>query len=190
MRSITGPALLILAVSTAATALPGATVRAQAEGPDDATIVAILDAANTAEMETGALAEQRGSSREVRDFGAMLVRDHRTVRQQGRDLAAKLGVTPTPPKDHQSAKDHAAAMARLRSLEGVEFDRAFLQHEAAFHKAVIDAVQGTLLPAIDNAELKALVEKVAPAFQAHMRMAQELDKKVAGAKAGDRTSAS
>jgi putative membrane protein len=174
-------AAFLLAASAAAAALPGATLRAQSLGPDDPTIVAIFDATNTADMETGALAEERGSSKEVRDFGAMLVRDHRAVRQQGRDLAAKLGVTPTPPKDDQSAKDHAAAMARLRSLKGAEFDRAFLQHEAGFHKAVIDAVQGTLLPAIDNAELKALVEKVAPAFQAHMQMAQELEKKVPSA---------
>jgi putative membrane protein len=179
MRTTIAAAIVLMTVSAAA---------AQTEGPDDPTIVAIFDAANTADMETGALAEQRGSSREVRDFGAMLVRDHRTVRQQGRDLAAKLGVTPTPPKDDQSAKDHAAAMARLRSLEGSEFDRAFLQHEAAFHQAVIDAVQGTLLPAIDNPELKALVEKVAPAFQAHLQMAQELEKKIAGVKAGDQTS--
>ena len=174
-------AAFLMAASAAAAVLPGATLRAQSEGPDDPTIVAIFDAANTADMETGALAEERGSSKEVRDFGAMLVRDHRAVRQQGRDLAAKLGVTPTPPKDDQSAKDHAAAMARLRSLKGAEFDRAFLQHEAGFHKAVIDAVQGTLLPAIDNAELKALVDKVAPAFQAHMQMAQELEKKVPSA---------
>lgn len=173
MRS-TIAAALVLAL------FPGATLRAQAEGPDDPTIVAIFDAANTADMETGALAEQQGFSREVRDFGAMLVRDHRAVRQQGRDLAAKLGVTPTPPKDDQSAKDHAAAMERLRVLKGTEFDRAFLQHEAAFHKAVIGAVQNTLVPAIDNPELKALVVKVAPAFEAHMRMAQELEKRIAG----------
>jgi putative membrane protein len=178
MRSTIAAALALI---TASAALPDATLRAQAEGPDDPTIVAIFDAANTADMETGALAEQQGSSREVRDFGAMLVRDHNAVRQQGRDLAAKLGVTPTPPKDDQSAKDHAAAMARLRGLKGAEFDRAFLQHEAAFHQAVISAVQSTLLPAIDNQELKALVEKVAPAFQAHKRMAQELEKKVTGA---------
>lgn len=174
-------ALVLLAASTGAAALSSGTLSAQAEGPDDPTIVAIFDAANTADMETGALAEQRGSSREVRDFGAMLVRDHRAVRQQGRDLAAKLGVTPTPPKDDQSAKDHAAAMARLRGLKGADFDRAFLQHEAAFHKAVIDAIQATLLPAIDNPELKALVEKVAPAFQAHMRMAQELEQRLGSA---------
>jgi putative membrane protein len=188
MRSTPATALLLLTLSLAAPTLPGAELRAQSQNPDDPTIVAIFDAANTADMETGALAERQGAAKEVRDFGAMLVRDHRMVRQQGRDLATKLGVTPTRPKDDQSAKDHAAAIARLRSLQGTEFDRAFLQHEAAFHQAVIDAVTTTLLPSIENPELKALVEKVAPAFQAHLKMAQELEKKIAGGKTGDRAS--
>jgi putative membrane protein len=173
-----------LAIATALAA-PAAAQQAQPDNLDDPTIVAIFDAANTADMETGALAQQRAASKEVRDFGAMLVRDHGMVRQQGRDLAAKLGVTPTPPKDDQSAKGHAAAMARLRSLEGSEFDRAFLQHEAAFHQAVIDAMTQTLLPSTENAELKALVMKVEPAFQAHLKMVRELDRKIAGAKTGD-----
>jgi putative membrane protein len=179
---------LVLAAAIAATALPGSTGVAQDAALDDATIVAIFDAANTADIETGALAEKRGSTKEVREFGAMLARDHKMVRQQGRDLAAKLGVTPTPPKDDQGAKDHAAAMARLRSLEGAEFDRVFLRHEVDFHQAVIAAINGTLLPAIENQEVKSLVEKVAPAFHAHMVMAQQMEKKLAGSTAGDRTS--
>jgi putative membrane protein len=145
---------------------------------DDPTIVAIFDAANTADIETGLLAAERGHSKEVRDFGAMLARDHQQVRQLGRDLAAKLRVTPTPPKDDASAKAHAQAMASLRAKRGPDFDRAFLQHEAAFHKSVIDAVQSTLLPAIQNEELKALVVKVAPAFQAHMLAAQNLERQL------------
>ena len=144
-----------------------------------ATIVAIFDAANTADIETGLLAAERGHSREVRAFGEMLARDHEQVRQIGRDLAAKLGVTPTPPKDDAAAKAHAQAMASLRAKSGADFDRAFLQHEAAFHKSVIDAVKSTLLPAIRNEELRALVVKVAPAFEAHMLAAQGLEKQLA-----------
>ena len=143
---------------------------------DDPTIVAIFDAANTADVETGELAARKGSTKQVRDFGAMLVRDHKAVRQQGRDLAKKLGVVPTPPSDDASAKSHKAAMTRLEALSGAEFDHAFLQHEVAFHKGVIDAVTTTLLPAIKNAELKDLVVKVAPAFQAHMVAAANLEK--------------
>jgi putative membrane protein len=79
-------------------------------------------------------------------------------------------------------------MARLSALEGAEFDRAFLRHEVEFHQAVIDAINGTLLPAIQNEELKALVEKIAPAFHAHMVMAQQMEKDLAGGAAGDQTS--
>jgi putative membrane protein len=145
---------------------------------DDPTIVAIFDATNTADIETGELAVQRGSTKEVRDFGAMLARDHAAVRQQGRDLAQKLGVVPTPPADDASAKAHADAMTILRSKSGAEFDRAFLAHEVAFHRGVLDAVEGTLLPAIRNAEVRDLVVKVAPAFRAHMMAAESLGKKL------------
>ena len=153
---------------------------------DDATIVAIFDAANTADIETGDLAAQRGNSKEVRDMGAMFARDHRAVRQQGRDLAKKLGVTPTPPKDDQSAKQQAATMATLRSKHGADFDKAYLEHEVAFHKAGLDAIDQQLLPAIKNDEVKALVQKVAPAFRAHMMAAQALDKKLFGEQASSK----
>ncbi|AHG93201.1 protein of unknown function DUF4142 (plasmid) [Gemmatirosa kalamazoonensis] len=184
MRRIVIAALSLVttAALTAATRPPTPVAIASAtthQALDDATIVAIFDAANTADIETGQLAAERGHTKEVRDFGAMLVRDHKMVRQQGRDLAKKLGVTPTPPKNDASATDHEAAMQRLRVLHGAAFDHAFLQHEVAFHKAVIDAIQSTLLPAIKNAEVKDLVVKVAPAFQAHMIAAQNLDKQLA-----------
>jgi putative membrane protein len=170
-----------MSVSTLLTSLVvGVPLLFAGPGPtlDDPTIVAIFDAANTADIQTGALAAKQGASQEVRDFGAMLVRDHTQVRQQGRDLAKKLGVTPTPPADDEGAKTHAEAMAHLGSLHGAEFDQAFLQHEAKFHKDVISAVQTTLLPAIQNPELKALVEKVAPAFQAHMLIAEKLERQL------------
>jgi len=176
LLGITASALL--AAAAFANGTPPATVL------DDATIVAIFDAANTADIETGELAVKRGSTQEVRDFGAMLARDHKMVRAQGRDLAAKLGVTPTPPTDGASEKAHADAMKKLSALHGSAFDHAFLQHEVEFHKAVIDAVQSTLLPAIKNAEVKDLVVKVAPAFQAHMIAAASLDKKLGGDKNG------
>lgn len=154
--------------------VPTAPIAAQAAKLDDPTIIAIFDAANTWDMETGSLAAKKGSTKELRDFGAMLERDHKAVRQQGRDLVKKLGVHPTPPKDFALAKDHAKALHTLHSTSGKAFDRAFLEHEVAYHKAVIDAVTTSLLPALKNEEARALVTKVAPAFQAHMAAAQQL----------------
>jgi putative membrane protein len=154
-------------------------IEAPAPSLDDATIVAIFDNANTVDIETGKLAAERGWTSEVRQFGAMLARDHDMVRQQGRDLAKKLGVTPTPPVGDRSAEDQKAVIRRLNSLRGPEFDRAFLEREVQFHKDVIAAIETKLLPAIENKELKALVVKVAPAFQAHLAMAENLQTRVA-----------
>jgi len=166
-----------LLLTAAALSVSAGHLAAQGSGGklDDPTIVAIFDAANTWDIETGTLGATKTSNADVRALGQMLARDHEAVRQQGRDLAKKLGVTPTPPgPDFQMAKDHYAAVATLKSANGAAFDRAFLQNEVAYHKAVIDAVTNTLLPAIQNADLKALVIKVAPAFQAHMAAAQNL----------------
>src|SRR4051812_27265616 len=158
----------VAALSTALLVSPlYAQTATQAAKPalDDPTIVAIFDAANTWDMETGALAVKKGSRRDVRDFGHMMVRDHEAVRKLGRDLARKLKVTPTPPgKDFPLYKDHVAAMQRLRGLRGAAFDKAYLDHEAAYHQAVIDAVTTQLLPATQNAEVRALETKVGPNF--------------------------
>src|SRR5690242_19757381 len=157
------------------TASPVALDTAHATAPalDDATIVAIFDAANTADIETGDLAAKKGHSKQVRDLGRSFAAAHRAVRQQGRDLAKKLGVTPTPPANDNSAQQQAKVMADLRAKSGADFDRAYLEHEVAFHQAVIDAVTHTLLPAIQNQELKTFVTNVAPAFQAHLAEAQK-----------------
>jgi len=154
--------------------LSAVALSAQSKALDDATIVAIFDAANTYDIEAGALAEKKAKNHDVHEFAEMLQRDHKAVRQQGRDLAASLKVTPTPPSDFALAKAHADAMAKLRSLSGSAFDRAFLQNEVDFHNAVINAVTTTLLPATKNAQLKDLETKVAPAFVAHRDRAQNL----------------
>jgi putative membrane protein len=156
------------------TAVPARTAQAQAAKLDDPTIVAIFDAANTWDIQTSGIGAKKATTKEIRDLAAMMVRDHSNVRKQGRDLAKKLGVTPTPPKDFAMAKDHDVAMKKLEAASGPAFDRVYLEHEVAYHKAVIDAVTTTLLPAIQNAELKDLVVKVAPAFKAHMDAAQNL----------------
>jgi putative membrane protein len=168
-------ASIAMAIACIASARPTTTL-AQATAPklDDPTIVAIFDAANTYDIETGSIAVTKGHSKAVRDFAAMLVRDHRNVRTQGRNLAASLKVTPTPPRDLALTKAHTAAIASLRKAHGQNFDRVFLQQEVDFHNAVIDAVTTTLLPAIQNAQLKDLVTKIAPAFVAHRDRAQSL----------------
>jgi putative membrane protein len=149
---------------------------------DDPTIVAIFDAANTWDIEASQVALRKSRNADVRRFAEMMVRDHKAVRQLGRELAQKLHVTPTPPgKDFALAVDHEATMKTLRNASGRAFDKAYIDHEAWYHQAVIDAVTSQLLPATKNAELKALEEKVAPNFVAHLAAAKDLQQKLPAA---------
>jgi putative membrane protein len=47
-------------------------------------------------------------------------------------------------------------------------------HEAAYHRQVLDAIDTLLIPQAANAELKALLVKVRPAFLAHLEHARSL----------------
>ena len=167
--------MFLAAVGAALAATPALS---QSAALDDPTIVAIFDAANTFDVETGQLALRKSADKAVRDLAQQFINDHKSVRQKGRDLAKKLSVIPTPPKPFALAQAHAKAMAELRWKSGAEFDKAYVTHEVNFHQAVLDAVQSTLLPAIENAELKAFVEKAGPAFGGHLEAAKQLRKRL------------
>lgn len=145
---------------------------------DDATILAIFDQANSVDIYTGRLGAMHGNSEEVRALGRMVSTDHVAVQQMGRDLAKKLGIVPTPPDNDSSVADHATAIALLRSKSGVEFDKAYVRHEIIFHQSVIDAVKGTLLPAIGNRELRTLFENVLPGFEHHLAETKAVARKL------------
>ncbi|MDQ2890021.1 MAG: DUF4142 domain-containing protein [Gemmatimonadota bacterium] len=147
---------------------------------DDATIVAIFDAANTWDIQLGQLALKKSHNADIRTFAHMMVRDHGAVRKMGRELARRLNVTPTPPgADFPLAKDHASTLTKLKGLRGPAFDKTYIDHEVWYHQAVIDAITNTLLPATTNSELKALEIKVAPNFQAHLVAAKDVQQKLA-----------
>jgi putative membrane protein len=65
-----------------------------------------------------------------------------------------------------------ANIAKLKGLQGAAFDKAYVDNEVAYHQAVIDALDKTLIPSAHNAELKDLMVKVRPAFVAHLEHAR------------------
>lgn len=145
---------------------------------DDATILAIFDQANTADLWVGRLAVKQGQSEDVQMLGKMVAVDHVAVQQMGRDLATKLGIIPTPPDNDTSAANLAKTVAMLQSKTGADFDRAYLQHEVMFHQSVIDAVKKTLLPAVQNEQLRELINKVLPGFEQHLAETKAAAKKI------------
>jgi len=145
---------------------------------NDAAIFSIFDQANMADITTARIGIKKAHSKEVRELAQMVATDHEAVQRMGRELATKLGVTPLPPDGDTSVDSLAKAIANLDSKSGAEFDKAYLRYEIGFHQSVIDAIKGTLLPAIKDDQLKALVTKVLPGFEHHLAATKAAAKKL------------
>jgi putative membrane protein len=143
------------------------------QGPNDAQIAKIVVVANQVDIDAGKLAETKGSNQQIKDFGKQMVTDHTGVNKQAVDLVTKLKVKP---EDNPTAQSLATGgtdnLKHLNTLSGAAFDKAYIDHEVAYHQQVLDAVDKVLIPNASNAELKALLVKVRPAFEAHLNHAK------------------
>jgi len=163
------------ATAIAAIVLAATSAHAQTAGPSDAQIAAIVVTANQVDIDAGKLAESTSANADVKSFGKMMVTDHTGVNKSATDLAAKLKLTPEDNPTAQSLKKGGEDnVANLKTLSGAAFDKAYVDHEVAYHQQVIDAMDKTLIPNARNAELKALLVKVRPAFVAHLEHAKSL----------------
>src|SRR5436190_6882624 len=137
-------------------------------GPTDAQIAHIVVTANQVDIDAGKLAESKGTNKDVKAFGKQMVTDHTGVNKQATALVTKLKVKPEDNPTSQSIKKGGTDnLASLKGLKGAAFDKAYIDHEVAYHEQVLDAIDKTLVPNAKNAELKDLIVKVRPAFVAH-----------------------
>jgi len=144
----------------------------------DANIVYILDNANMLDSAAGSVAATKGTNSEVREFGKRMMRDHHALRKQGEDLAKKLKVTPEAPANDDSKASYDKTMTMLNgAAKGKDFDKAYIDNEVTYHQAVLQTATNAMAAA-QNAELKNLIQKAAPAIQAHLDMAQAIQKKL------------
>lgn len=149
-------------------------VPSAAQSITDAQIAAIVVTANQVDVDAGRLAVTKASNADVRKFGQLMVTDHTGVNKAAAELAAKLNVTPEDNPTSRALKEGGEKnLAKLQALSGAAFDKAYIDHEIAYHQQVIDALDTVLIPGATNDELKALLVKVRPAFVAHLEHAKQ-----------------
>jgi putative membrane protein len=162
--------------STTVFAIAALTVgAAYAQAPSDPQIAGIVVTANQIDIDAGKLAKSRSKNKEVQGFANQMITDHTAVNKQAVALAKKLGVKPESSDTQESLKKGAREnVTNLKKLKGAQFDKAYVDHEVAYHQAVLDAIDKTLIPSAQNAELKGLIQKVRPAIAAHLDHAKHL----------------
>ncbi len=173
MKLIAAIAATFLTWTTAGAAEPGGV-------PTDPQIAAIVVTANQVDIDAGTLARTKAKSADVKTFAQLMITDHRGVNKAATELVQKLHVTPVSSPTSESLQTGGDGnLAALKKFSGSAFDKAYVDHEVAYHEAVISALDKTLIPSAQNAELKALLVKVRPAFVAHLEHAKHLQASLA-----------
>ncbi len=143
----------------------------------DPEVAYVAVVANQIDIAYAEIAKEKSKDAEVLKFAQTMINDHTAVIAQASALVKKLNVTP---KDNEVSKkllaDAEKTKKSLREKSGTAFNKAYVDNEVAYHKAVIGAVESLLIPETENAELKELLQNVLPALKAHLEHAEMLQK--------------
>lgn len=163
----------------APTAPPAATPAPTAPTLTDAQIAQIALAANSADSASGMLARGKAVAADVKEFARRMVTDHSSLNKQATDLAKRLNLMPAPSDASTDLQNKAAsALKELEGKTGKDFDKAYIDHEVAFHQEVLNALDQQLIPNAQNAELKQLLQTARMGVQQHLDMAKQLQSKL------------
>ena len=145
----------------------------------DPEIASVAVTANQIDINNAKIAKQKSKDAAILKFAQTMYDDHSAVIKQAVALVTKLKVTP---KNNAVSKkllsDAARTQKDLRAKSGKDFDRAYIDNEVAYHKAVIAAINDLLIPQSQNAELKKFLQDVIPAFNAHLEHAEMVQKTI------------
>lgn len=144
----------------------------------DANILAMMDHTNMADSAQGAFAATKATNKEVHDFGHTMTKDHHDMREKGKELATKLGLTPALPPGDQSEAMAAASLATLESApKGAAWDKLYIDMQVRGHEAVLANANAALTQA-QSQELKDMISKAIPDIQKHLDKAMAIQKKL------------
>jgi putative membrane protein len=117
-----------------------------------------------AEVQAGQLAQSKGNSQQVKDFGAMMVKDHSAANDKLQQIASSKSITlPTSPSVGQMA-----TKAKLDVLSGDTFDKSYVKGQISAHRGTI-ALFRKEISAGQDPDAKAFATATLPTVRSHLK---------------------
>jgi len=131
-----------------------------------------------AEVELGKLAQDKGSSEAVKNFGKRMVDDHSKANDELKSIASQKSIDLPTSMDAK----HQATVDRLSKLSGAEFDRAYTNEMLKDHETDVKEFQKQSTSGSDP-DLKNFASKTLPTLQEHLSMIRDISKNKSGTSA-------
>jgi putative membrane protein len=143
-------------------------------------VVAHYHAVNQLEVDLGKAAQKRSANAGVKQYGAMLVKDHGDADKKLVTFAKKSGQKipaekPATEAEKQDKADLKAKVAKLKTLKGAEFDKLYLTMMIEGHEKELANIDAKIAD-VENAELADMLKAKKPVLQHHADHARELQK--------------
>ena len=122
-----------------------------------------------AEISMSRLAEQKATDPEIKKFAAHMVKEHTACNGKIAKLANEKGIALPASVDAV----HTAAISRMATLSGSDFDKHYMMAQIGFHKDAIHLFEHEAHKGQD-AGLKELAHKSVPDLMSHVKTAFEL----------------
>jgi len=138
---------------------------------DDATFVVNTADAGMTEVQLGQLAQQKGMAQDVKDYGAMMEKDHTAAGNKLKGLAATKNITlPTA-----VSPDMQKNIDDLQKKSGKDFDKAYINMMVDDHKKVISAFEDESKKGSD-ADIRAFADSTLHTLRHHLQEAEKCKK--------------
>jgi putative membrane protein len=133
-----------------------------ADNPDESFFKNAAEA-GMAEVEAGHMAQSKGSSQAVKDFAAMMVKDHSAANAKLKAIAVTKGVKlPNEPGMMQKTM-----MKKTDMKSGESFDKDYIQGQIKAHEDTVELLQKEIDHGKDP-EAKGFATETLPKVKAHL----------------------
>lgn len=125
------------------------------------------------EVQMGQMAQQKGQSQEVKDFGGKMVKDHGKANEELKALAQQKNAKMP---DKLESK-HKKAVDKFGKASGAEFDRQYMETMVKDHTTDVEDFKNVGLKAKDP-DLKGWATKTLPVLEDHLKQASDIAQKM------------
>lgn len=148
---------------------PTATLRSITEKLNDAQIAAITEGASSTEIAAAELAKTKSKHEAVAGFARMMLEDHgEATRKQ-----AKLKVATAESTLSRQLQDQGKnTLEQLRSKNGTEFERAYMQAQVDAHQKLLETLDRDLITQVEDGKLEAYLKELRSTVEAHLTQAR------------------
>jgi putative membrane protein len=164
-----------------ATTGTGGTVGTSGTMAADAEFVEEQLAMGTAEVELGRLAQERGMHADVKEFAAMMVKDHQMAAEELKPIAARVRAAETAPRA-ADRDDHREKLEDLSKLSGHDFDKKYIEEMVDDHQEGVKDLESKAENAADP-DVKQWAAKTLPKMREHLERAKDIQTRLNNAEA-------